>query len=28
LGKIIIDKVYNKYNIKLEWEVKIIGWSS
>ena len=25
LGKIIIDKVYNKYNIKLEWEVKIIG---
>ena len=25
LGNIIIDKVYNKFNIKLEWEVKIIG---
>ncbi len=25
LGKIIIDKVYGKFNIKLEWEIKIIG---
>jgi UDP-N-acetylmuramate dehydrogenase len=25
LGKIIIDKVFDKFNIKLEWEVKIIG---
>ncbi len=25
LGKTIIDKVYNKFNIKLDWEVKIIG---
>ena len=25
LGKLIIDKVYNKFNIELEWEVKIIG---
>ena len=25
LGKIVIDKVYNKFNIKLDWEVKIIG---
>jgi len=25
LGKIIIDKVYTKFNIKLEWEIKIIG---
>ncbi len=25
LGKIIIDKVYKKFNIKLEWEIKIIG---
>ena len=25
LGKLIIEKVYNKYNILLEWEVKIIG---
>ena len=25
LGKKIIDKVYNKYQIKLEWEIKIIG---
>ena len=25
LGKTIIDKVYNKYQIKLEWEIKIIG---
>ena len=25
LGKIIIDKVYSKFNIKLEWEIKIIG---
>ena len=25
LGKIIIEKVYNKFDIKLDWEVKIIG---
>ncbi len=25
LGNLIIDKVYSKFNIKLEWEVKIIG---
>ncbi len=25
LGKLIIEKVYNKFNIKLDWEVKIIG---
>ena len=25
LGSKIIDKVYNKFNIKLEWEIKIIG---
>ncbi len=25
LGKIIIEKVYKKFNIKLDWEVKIIG---
>jgi len=25
LGKRIIDKVYKKFNIKLEWEIKIIG---
>ena len=25
LGKKIIEKVFNKFNIKLEWEVKIIG---
>ena len=25
LGKKIIDKVYKKFNIKLEWEIKIIG---
>ena len=25
LGKLIIEKVYNKFNILLEWEVKIIG---
>ena len=25
LGKTIIDKVYAKFNIKLEWEIKIIG---
>ena len=25
LGNVIIEKVYNKFNIKLEWEVKIIG---
>lgn len=25
LGSIIIDRVYNKFNIKLEWEIKIIG---
>ena len=23
LGKIIIEKVYNKFDIKLDWEVKI-----
>ena len=25
LGKLIIEKVYSKFNIKLDWEVKIIG---
>ena len=25
LGKMVIDKVYNKFNIKLDWEIKIIG---
>tara|TARA_Y100000768_G_C23977357_1_gene683774 strand:- start:158 stop:1054 length:897 start_codon:yes stop_codon:yes gene_type:complete len=25
LGKLIIDKVYNKFEVKLDWEVKIIG---
>ena len=25
LGNKIIDKVYNEFNIKLEWEIKIIG---
>ena len=25
LGNRIIDKVFNKFNIKLEWEIKIIG---
>ncbi len=25
LGKMVIDKVYKKFNIELEWEVKIIG---
>ena len=25
LGRLVIDKVYNKFNIKLDWEVKIIG---
>ena len=25
LGKSIIEKVYSKFNIELEWEVKIIG---
>jgi len=25
LGKIIIDRVYKKFDIKLEWEIKIIG---
>ena len=25
LGKIIIDRVYSKFNIMLEWEIKIIG---
>ena len=25
LGKIIIEKVYNKFNIQLDWEIKIIG---
>ena len=25
LGKIIVEKVYAKFNVKLEWEVKIIG---
>ncbi len=25
LGKLIIEKVYNKFDIKLDWEVKIIG---
>lgn len=25
LGKLIIEKVYKKFNIKLDWEVKIIG---
>ena len=25
LGKMVIEKVYNKFSIKLDWEVKIIG---
>ncbi len=25
LGKLVIEKVYNKFDIKLDWEVKIIG---
>ena len=25
LGSIVIDRVYNKFNIKLEWEIKLIG---
>ena len=25
LGNIIIEKVYNNFNIKLEWEIKILG---
>ena len=25
LGKSIVEKVYSKFNVKLEWEVKIIG---
>ena len=25
LGNRIIDRVYNQFNIKLEWEIKIIG---
>ena len=25
LGKLIIEKVYKKFNVKLEWEIKIIG---
>ncbi len=25
LGKLVIDKVFNKFNIKLSWEIKIIG---
>ena len=25
LGKLIIEKVYNKFQILLEWEIKIIG---
>ena len=25
LGKLVIDKVFNKFNIKLNWEIKIIG---
>ena len=25
LGKSIVEKVYAKFNVKLEWEVKIIG---
>ncbi len=25
LGKRIIDKVYKKFNIVLEWEIKILG---
>ena len=25
LGKLIIDKVYEKFQIVLEWEIKIIG---
>ena len=27
LGKIIIERVYKKFNILLEWEIKIIGES-
>ena len=25
LGKIIIEKVYNKFQIILDWEIKIVG---
>ena len=25
LGSIVIDRVYNKFNVKLEWEIKLIG---
>ena len=25
LGKLVIEKVHKKYDIKLDWEVKIIG---
>ena len=25
LGKLIIEKVYNKFDVKLDWEIKIIG---
>ena len=25
LGKLIIEKVYNKFQILLEWEIKIVG---
>ena len=25
LGKLIIERVYKKFDLKLEWEVKIIG---
>ena len=28
LGKVIQEKVYKKFNISLEWEIKIIGESS
>ena len=27
LGKMIIERVYKKFNILLEWEIKIIGES-
>ena len=25
LGKLIIEKVYNKFQIVLDWEIKIVG---
>ena len=25
LGKIIVDKVFKKFNILLDWEIKVLG---